>query len=221
MKQVFQSYLVEMLGTFILVLTVLLTATSKLSFFPPLIVGAVLSLIIYAGMPFSGAHYNPAVTLAVHLRGRLAAIHVPGYIISQGIGAGLAAYSSSLLIGEFDSTYGFSEKGVFDIFSGGMAELAGTFALVWVILYTATYERTAGNSYYGVAIGLTVVICSYILGTSTGGAFNPAVALGAMLSNLSQWGNMATYFVPELTAGILATLIFNRFAKKNSQVSSN
>src|SRR4029077_11091962 len=89
-----------------------------------------------------------------------------------------------------------------------LAEFLFTFALVYVVLNAATAEGTSGNSFYGLAIGMTVMTGALAVGVRPGGAFNPAVALGISILGLSTWGNIWIYLVAELAAGVVAGVVF-------------
>jgi aquaporin Z len=89
-----------------------------------------------------------------------------------------------------------------------LAEFLFTFALVYVVLNTATAEGTSGNSFYGLAIGMTVMVGAFAVGDISGGAFNPAVALGITVMGISSWNNIWMYLVADLAGGIAAALIF-------------
>ena len=90
-----------------------------------------------------------------------------------------------------------------------IAELLGTFALVYVVLNVATAKGTEGNSFYGLAIGFTVLACAYALGGVSGGAFNPAVATGISVAEIKSFSDIWVYLVANLGAGALAALVFN------------
>jgi aquaporin Z len=89
-----------------------------------------------------------------------------------------------------------------------LAEFLFTFALVYVVLNTATAEGTSGNSFYGLAIGMTVMTGAFAVGDISGGAFNPAVALGICVLGISSWGNFWIYLVANFAAAIVAAVIF-------------
>lgn len=91
---------------------------------------------------------------------------------------------------------------------GLAAEFLGTFALAYVVLNTATAKGTNGNSFYGLAIGFTVMACAYSFGSFSGGAFNPAVAVGACLMKGFVWSDLWIYLVGSIAGGILAALVF-------------
>jgi aquaporin Z len=89
-----------------------------------------------------------------------------------------------------------------------LAEFLFTFALVYVVLNTATAEGTSGNSFYGLAIGMTVMTGAFAVGDISGGAFNPAVALGITVMGISSWNNIWIYLVADLVGGAVAAVIF-------------
>ena len=89
-----------------------------------------------------------------------------------------------------------------------LAEFLFTFALVFVVLNTATAEGTSGNSFYGLAIGMTVMTGAFAVGDISGGAFNPAVALGICILGISSWANIWIYLVANFAAAIVAAVIF-------------
>ena len=208
-RKTMNKYLVEFIGTFFLILTVVLTVNNGTGSFAPIAIGGVLMVMIYAGGHISGAHYNPAVTLAVCLRGKCDWSDMPGYIIAQLAGGGAAAMVAALLLGSFSGYSGeMANVGTWNFGIGALSEFLGTFALVWVVLHTATTKSNAGNSHYGLAIGFTVVACAYALGGITGGAFNPAVAVGLVTAKMSVASNLGSYLVGQLAAGALAAVLF-------------
>jgi aquaporin Z len=200
-----KKYLVEFIGTFFLVLTVGMTliepgAAGDLA---PLAIGSALMIMVYAGGHVSGGHYNPAVTVAVWLRGRCSQADVPGYIGSQ-IAAGIVA--AFVVLGlKGDPTV--TPKDI-TVFPALIAELVGTFALAYVVLNVATAKATSGNSYYGLAIGFTLTTMAYALGGISGGAFNPAVAVGITVMHLAKVSNLWIYLTANLAAGALAAFTF-------------
>ena len=199
-----KKYLVEFIGTFFLVLTIGMTVVAPdAGAMAPLAIGAVLMVMIYAGGHVSGGHYNPAVTLAVWLRGRCAAGDVPFYLAAQILGAWLAATTVLFFKG-----HPVVEAKEIQIIPALVAELIGTFALAYVVLNVATAKATAGNSNYGLAIGFTVTAMAYVLGGVSGGAFNPAVAVGITKMHLVDSMHLWVYFVADLGAGALAALTF-------------
>jgi aquaporin Z len=200
-----KKYLVEFIGTFFLVLTVGMTVIEPRVAIElaPLAIGLALMIMVYAGGHVSGGHYNPAVTVAVWLRGRCSREEVPGYIGSQ-LAAGIVA--AFVVLGlKGDPSVSAKELAVFPAL---IAELIGTFALCYVVLNVATAKSTAGNSYYGLAIGLTVTAMAYALSPVSGGVFNPAVAVGITVLKLAKVSHLWIYLVANLGAGALAAWVF-------------
>ena len=202
------KYAVEAIGTFFLVFTVGV-AVGSASPFAPVGIGAVLMVMVYAGGHLSGGHYNPAVTLAVLVRRWIGLRDAVAYWLVQ-IGAGLLA---AVLVREIiDPTLGapaammmLTGRGLGAAF---VAELLFTFALCYVVLNVATSKSHPDNSFYGLAIGFTVVAGAVAVGTISGGAFNPAVSLGAAVMDLFAWPTLWVYLIAQTLAGIGAGVTF-------------
>ena len=199
-----KKYLVEFIGTFFLVLTVGMTVINPdAGTLAPLAIGSALMIMVYAGGHVSGGHYNPAVTLAVWLRGRCPQSDVLPYMGSQLAGGIVAAIITLYLKGDPTVT-----PGEIEVFPALLAELVGTFALAYVVLNVATAKATAGNSYFGLAIGFTVTVMAFAFGGISGGAFNPAVAVGITIMHLAKTANLWVYLVANLAGGALAAAAF-------------
>jgi aquaporin Z len=169
----------------------------------PLAIGSALMIMVYAGGHVSGGHYNPAVTLAVWLRGKCPSSDLPGYWISQIAGCAVAAGLALYLKG-----YPAILPGELDVPRSLLAEFIGTYALTYVVLNTATSKETAGNSNYGLAIGFTVMTMAFAVGGVSGGAFNPAVATGITLMHIEKASNLWIYLVGDLAAGAVSAATF-------------
>ena len=199
-----KKLLVEAIGTFFLVLVIGLTVIAPgAGDLAPLAIGAILMVMVYAGGHLSGAHYNPAVTLAVWLRGKCDAKDVPGYMGAQVAGAVLAAF----LVGTLKRGSAVEAMRP-DAVPALLVELVFTFALAYVVLNVATAKKTAGNSYFGLAIGFTVMAAAYAGGRISGGAFNPAVAIGLTLMGLSAASHLWIFLAANLAGGALAAFVF-------------
>ena len=199
-----KKYLVEFIGTFFLVLTVGMTSIgSGAGNLAPLAIGSALMIMVYAGGHVSGGHYNPAVTIGVWLRGRCPQTDVLPYLGWQLAGGIVAALLTLGLKGDVTVT-----PGDIKIFPALLAELVGTFALVYVVLNVATAKATTGNSYYGLAIGFTVMTMAYAFGGVSAGAFNPAVAVGVTVMHLARVADLWVYLVANFAAGALAATAF-------------
>jgi aquaporin Z len=198
-----KKYLVEFIGTFFLVFTVGMAVRGGAPL-APLAIGAALMVMIFAGGHVSGGHFNPAVTLAVFLRGKCAARDVAPYWLAQ-FAAGLVA---ALLV-----TYLFAGRpaggpALHGTVPSAIVEFLFTFALAWVVLNVATARGTAGNSFYGLAIGMTVMTGAVAVGGVSGGAFNPAVGLGVFTMGLESAKQFAVYLGSDLAGGAVAALAY-------------
>jgi len=194
---------VEFIGTFFLVGTIGCTGIAAgVGVIAPFAIGAILMVMVYAGGHVSGGHYNPAVSLGVFLRGRLAASDLVTYCVAQLFGAVAAAMIIVTYRGQAPSPL---EARIVAAF---VAELLFTFALVNVVLNTATARATAGNSYFGMAIGFTVLAGAFAVGNVSGAAFNPAVAIGAMIMGLLPWNLLWLYLAANLLGGAAAAMAF-------------
>jgi aquaporin Z len=154
---------VEFIGTFFLVFTVGMAAKTA-GTLAPIAVGTVLMVMVFAGGHVSGGYYNPAVSLAVWLRGKLRAEECVAYIVVEVL-AGVAAAA-------------------------------------------VVAASTEGNSFYGLAIGFTVAAGALAVGPISGGAFNPAVAVGASVMGLFAWSHIWIYLVANVVGGAAGAWAF-------------
>jgi aquaporin Z len=201
-----KKFIVEFIGTFFLVFTVgACVINPGAGVIPPLAIGFSLMIMVFAGGHISGAHYNPAVTVAVALRGRLPASEVPSYILAQLAGAVFAGGAVYFLKGP-----AAPDAAETDYMLGQLvlAEFLFTFALAYVVLNVATAKGTAGNSFYGLAIGSTVMVGAFAVGPISGGYFNPAVATGGLYLGLLSVPHYLAYVATQLGAGALAAHVF-------------
>lgn len=203
-----RNYLTEFIGTFFLVLTIGLVVHDGTPL-AAIAIGAALMVMVYMGGHVSGAHYNPAVTLAVTLRGKLDAKQVLPYMISQVAGAVVAAWVSWLVTG---ATFAPAPASTSSAMGALLVEALFTFALALVVLNVATSTKTAGNSYYGLAIGFTVTVGALAGGPISGGAFNPAVGIGPTIVQAMSGGgsfqHLWLYIVGPFLGGLLAAGVF-------------
>ncbi len=198
------KYIVEFIGTFFLVLVVGLTVIEPgAGMLAPLAIGSTLMVMVYAGGPISGGHYNPAVTLGVWMRGKCSAKDAIIYMAVQFVAGIIAAAVVSYQKGNPALT-SMSP----DVPKALLNEFLFTFALVYVVLNTATSKKSAGNSYFGLAIGFTVVIGAFAGGGISGGAYNPAVATGITVMGLASLSNFWIYIVACFTGGAAAALVY-------------
>jgi aquaporin Z len=199
-----RSLAVEFIGTFFLVLTVGCSGRGG-SALAPLAIGAVLMVMIYAGGHISGAHYNPAVTVAALVRGRIGLSDAAGYWVAQLVAGVLAALVVRAVVEPGQTRpLALSGHAMADAF---VVEMLFTFALAYVVLNVATSKDHPNNSFYGLAIGFTVLAGAVAVGGISGGAFNPAVVLGGAVMGLFPWTALI-YLVAELLGGLAAGLAF-------------
>jgi aquaporin Z len=195
----------EAIGTFFLVFTVgqvvLEPGAGQLA---PVAIGVVLAVMIYATGHVSGGHLNPAVTLGVFLRGKASAADLVGYWVAQVLAGVVAALAVLYLKGDVAAV-----AAPLPAAPALLAEFLFTFALVFVVLNVATARGTEGNSYFGFAIGGTVLVGAYAVGAISGAAFNPAVAVGAVVMGLVVPGDLWIFLVANLAGGAVAAVVFN------------
>ena len=203
-----KKYLTEFIGTFFLVLIIGLSQN-------PLAIGFGLTVLVYMGAHISGAHYNPAVSLAMLMRKEININDFIKYISSQVLGASLAAYVISIMMSNMIVQPDLQEPVAVIL----IAELLFTYLLVFVILNVATHPNLEGNSFYGFAIGLTVMTGAYCVGPLTGGVFNPAVSIGPSLIDLITGNGISQHFLwyyltAPVLGSVLAVIHFNFILKK-------
>ncbi len=199
-----KKYLVEFTGTFFLVFTIgNVVPAPGTGLLAPLAIGGVLAAMIYAGGHISGAHYNPAVTFAVWVGGKMDSKDVFPYMVTQ-IVAGAVAALAVLFIREFPQTVPM-EISTLPVL---IAETLFTFALCLVIFEVALSKATRGNCYYGIAIGLTVMAGAYAVGSVSGGVFNPAVAVGITVMGMLDLYSIWIYLCSNLAGALLAAAVY-------------
>jgi aquaporin Z len=207
----YAKYVVEFIGTFFLVFTVGMTVKSPdAAALSPLAIGSALMVMVYAGGHFSGGHYNPAVTLGVTLRGKCTWDDAIPYWVAQFVAAVVAAGAVWFIKGT--ATGGEPappEPATYNAAAWFLGEFLFTFALVYVVLNSATAKGTTGNSFYGLAIGFTVMVGAFSVGPVSGGAFNPAVGLGITVMGLTGVGHLIVYLIADFLGGAAAAYLFN------------
>ncbi len=192
----------ELIGTFVLVLTIGCSVIGGVAM-APLAIGAALMVMVYANGHISGAHFNPAVTLALCIRGRCSSREFIPYIIAQVAGALLATLAVKALVGSPAQA-----ASALTVKKALLAEFLFTFALAYVVLNVATAKATSGNSFYGLAIGMTVMAGAFTVGSISGGAFNPAVALAATVMGLAPTDSLWIYLAANFGGGAMAAFAF-------------
>ncbi|PNG89849.1 hypothetical protein SMF913_25314 [Streptomyces malaysiensis] len=172
----------------------------------PLAIGGVLMVMVYAGGHVSGAHYNPAVTLAVLLRGRITAADAATYVVAQFVGGAVGALIARWVV-DPDKVTALSLSGR-QLGAALLVEVLFTFALAYVVLNVATSSSHPDNSFYGLAIGFTVLAGAIAVGGISGGAFNPAVAVGGSIAGLFSWSSLRIYLLSQVVGSVLAAVAF-------------
>jgi|TARA_B000000437_G_scaffold117321_1_gene85358 aquaporin Z len=203
-----KKYLTEFIGTFFLVLIIGLSQN-------PLAIGFGLTVLVYMGAHISGAHYNPAVSFAMLLRKEINSSDFFKYLLSQILGAFAAAF----LVANMSSNMVVQPDLQEPVAMILVAELIFTYLLVFVILNVATHPNLDGNSFYGFAIGLTVMAGAFCVGPLSGGVFNPAVSIGPSLVDIITENGVSQYFVwyyltAPMAGSVMAVIHFNYLLKK-------
>jgi len=202
-------YLTEFVGTFFLVLIIGLTVVPG-SPLAPLAIGLGLAALVFMGGPISGAHYNPAVSVALRLQGALPSKDFIPYLVAQVTGGLLAALAVFHILGASFMPAPSADAGMVSIL---LVEFFFTFMLVLVILNVAVSDAVQGNSYYGLAIGLTIAAGAAAGGPISGGAFNPAVGLGPALAGVLTGAGFPAhvwmYLVAPVAGGLAAVPVYS------------
>jgi aquaporin Z len=198
-----KKYITELIGTFFLVFVIGLSGN-------PLAIGGILMAMVFMGGHTSGAHYNPAVTLAILIRKKIDLKDAMMYMVFQIIGALLAATAFHFMYGK---TFAPMPDHSINILKPLFIETAFTFALATVVLNVATHSGTSGNSFYGFAIGFTVLAAAIAGGSISGGAFNPAVGIGpivvdAIFGTGKAMHDLWLYLVGPFAGGAIAAIMF-------------
>jgi len=198
--------LTELVGTAIFFSVIALSA--PIGPLAPLAIGGALMVMVYMGGHISGAHYNPAVSLGAVLRGKMPAGDLLPYWAAQLVG-GVIAFSFGHLVSS--QTPGIHPGPHAGVGAALAVEIFFTTALVLVVLNAAMTPATQGNSFYGLAIGFTIVVAAFAGGPISGGAFNPAVGFGATFGSAiyaaGSWSDLWIYIVgPFIGAGIGAAI---------------
>lgn len=199
-----KKLIIEFIGTMFLVLVIGVSGN-------PLAIGAIYMAMIYMGGHISGGHFNPAVTAAVLLRGKIAPKEAMQYWGVQ-LAGGLIGAAVSYWMKNGPTPVAVAEGMWVEAIAG---EILFTFALASVFLNTATSGDTAGRSFYGLAIGFTVLAGIMAVGPISGGAFNPAVSLGHNLMALNfndlgagNWCDMLLHVLCALVGGAVAASVY-------------
>lgn len=199
------KYATEAIGTLVLVFTIGASVRGG-DPLAPLGIGAALMAMVYAGGHVSGAHYNPAVTLAVLVRRRIGLHEAVGYWIAQIGGALLGAAIVAAIVAPGQAApLALSGHAML---AAVAAELLFTFALCYVVLNVATSKDHPDNAFYGLAIGFTVLAGAVATGRISGGVLNPAVALAGVAMGTISGSMLWTYVAAQIVAAVAAGIAF-------------
>lgn len=192
-----KKLIIEFIGTMFLVMVIGLSAN-------PLAIGCVLMVMVYMGGHISGAHYNPAVSLAVLLRGKISSSEMLQYWAAQFAGGLLGAAVTNWMMGDYTEVAIGNGHTVLEALA---AEILFTFALAMVVLNVTTAKDNTGNQFYGLAIGFTVFAGAMAVGGISGGVFNPAVSIGHNVF-AQNWGDIWIHVVGPLSGAAVAASVF-------------
>ncbi|MBK7938497.1 MAG: aquaporin [Lewinellaceae bacterium] len=210
-----KKYIVEGIGTFFLMFVlVLVSNNSDYSTVTPLVMGLTLMSMIYEGEHLSGAHYNPAMTLALLMRGKMDRNDTFYYPIAQVTGVLLAAVLGGFLLrcGFATDTHMHVHK---NVICSVLAEFIGTFAWIYVALNVSTLKNGSKNPNFALATGFTVAALMYAVGGISGGLFNPALALGAVVAGMSRLGDIGVYLAGDLLGAAAAATVYQLVCLEN------
>jgi aquaporin Z len=206
-------FIMEFIGTFFLTASIsfnlinFLRSDSVFEMQAALGIGTCLVAVVYAGGHLSGAHYNPSITISVWVsrRNKITTLDAAIYIVVQIFAAFLAGMFQWAILSE---TFRITPASNVALLGAVVVEWFWTFLLDFVVLQTATTKPQAGNSFFGIAIGFTVLsgICS--AGYVSGGALNPAILLGLNFSDAIAHGDITRleYTWIYLIGGVLGGL---------------
>jgi len=201
LRDSYPMYLAEFLGTMLYSMTFAITtepntivehtsntgpavSINESYFIAPIAVGFIVIAMIYAFGHISGAHFNPAITVAVWIRGFITPIDAAIFILVQLLGA----LCGSMLAWIITDTVPFIMPGT-DSDDGVpqgrclMAEIIYSFAICMVVINVATTESQRGNFFYGVSIGMTVASGLASVQKISGGCFNPAIGTALSITH--------------------------------------
>merc|ERR1719375_1949004 len=174
-----------------------------------------LTVMVFALGSVSGAHFNPAVSLAITLRGKMAVNLMFQYICAQICGGILAALCYSTITG---GAFIFAPVWHYTAGAALVCELLYSIALIYVVLNVATTD--VQNQYGGLAVGFTVVAAAVAVGSVSGCSLNPAVSIGCLFTAAARHGFAAVnfwalYTLTPFLAALIATAMF--FAVRPSE----
>ncbi|MCH2161227.1 MAG: aquaporin [Phycisphaerales bacterium] len=202
--------LIEFLGTFFLVCVIGLVIGRETGseLVDAIAIAGVLTALIYAGGPISGGHYNPVVTLAVIGLRRMVPSDGVAYLLAQFSGALVAAGMVAFALPTGAEIPAGETATAAESMRLAIMEFFFTFLLVFTILNVSMRKSVAGNGYFGLAIGLVVLVGMIAVGPISGAVFNPAVALGLMCMELTPWTALLWYLGSQCAGAMVAAAVF-------------
>ena len=196
----------EFVGTFFLTLTIFIAAVNGIAdVFAPIAIGLTLMVMIYALGHVSGAHFNPAVSIGLFLKGDCSQDELPTYLGAQILAGVLAFFVGSELVLNGAGAAEITAETFDSTIAVLSAEALWTFALMFVIINVATEQ--AGNQFYGAAIGLTVMAGAFTVGGISLGSFNPAVTTMLTVSGKMAVADVWMHIVPQLAGAVGAVFV--------------
>jgi len=209
-----KQYLMEGIGTFLLVLLVILITNNVPAGSAPIAYGAAVAAMLYAGRNVSGTHFNPAMSLGMLIRGGLERWDFPYYLAAQAVGSVLGALMAVFVIRCGGTTE--TVLRTFDPFCAFFAEAAGTFAIGLVFLNT-TAKPEENNAVFGIATGFAVMAAAFALGNVSPAAFNPALLLGYAIAGKILWGDLWPGLLGMAVGAAIAASVYRSLHESNTQ----
>ncbi|MEM7654703.1 MAG: aquaporin [Bacteroidota bacterium] len=210
-----KRYLAEFLGSLFLVLTVGLSLSADIGVMAPLVMGCMLVGLTYLTGHLSGAHLNPAISVAVLIRGRMNWKEAGWYVLAQLLG-GFAAAGLALILVQ-DDAFRFAEvvspPSNATYFQVMLVECLFSFLLVLVHLRVIPNGHQPANAYFGLALGMTFLASMYAARDISVGIFNPATAVGPNIVG-AEFHDFWLYLVGPLLGAVLAAFTANFLEKK-------
>ncbi|KAG5494115.1 hypothetical protein JKF63_01950 [Porcisia hertigi] len=210
LSEFLSQLLAELVGTFLLVLTITL-ASVGVSQLAPIPIGFMLAAMCFTFGYISGAHFNPAISFAVFLNRQMTLRRTVMYILVQLCGSFAASLYASAIIG-LNIPTPVPNGDLVNIWQALLCELVYTFALTSVVLHVC-FSRQRSNDFYGLAIGMTLTAAGFSVGGFTGGAFNPAVATGTQVvscvyKNCEPLRSFWVYWVAPFGGAFMASILY-------------
>mmetsp|Transcript_77779 Transcript_77779/g.206597 ORF Transcript_77779/g.206597 Transcript_77779/m.206597 type:complete len:454 (-) Transcript_77779:523-1884(-) len=199
----------EILGTYMLVLTVGLNVLAA-SPAAPFSIAASLMVMVFSLGDVSGAHFNPAVTISILAIGKIKAKEAVVYMVVQVCAALVAGFTYSIIYG--GKSFALGPNDPFGLPEVAVAEAFFTFVLCFVVISVACSPSAEGKNYsqvYGLAIGSCIVVGGFAIGSISGGSLNPAVSIGTFAIGGFKFGVTAALYTEfELAGAGVAALIY-------------